>query len=44
VLLHAAQQAERAIDVNAVVVERDLARLADGLSSLSALSIMYPAV
>jgi hypothetical protein len=42
VLLHAAQQAERPIDVNAVVVERDLAGLADGLSSLSASSIMYP--
>jgi hypothetical protein len=42
-LLHAAQQAERAIDINAVVVERDLARLADGLSLLSASLFKYPA-
>lgn len=31
VLGHAAQEAERAEDVDAVVLERDLARLADGL-------------
>lgn len=35
VLLHAAQEAEGAEDVDAVVLERDLARLADSLSSLS---------
>jgi hypothetical protein len=32
VLGHAAQEAERAEDVDAVVLERDLARLADGLA------------
>jgi hypothetical protein len=32
VLGHAAQEAERAEDVDAVVLERDLARLADGLT------------
>lgn len=31
VLLHAAQQAQRAVDVDLVVVQRDLAALADGL-------------
>lgn len=31
VLLHGAEEAERAIDVDAVVFERDLARLADSL-------------
>jgi hypothetical protein len=38
VLLHAAQQAEGAEDVDAVVLERDLAGLADGLLSLLASS------
>ena len=32
VLGHAAQETERAKDVDAVVLERDLARLADGLA------------
>jgi hypothetical protein len=36
VLLHAAQQAEGAKDVDAVVLERDLAGLADGLVLLLA--------
>jgi hypothetical protein len=38
VLLHAAQQAEGAEDVDAVVLERDLAGLADGLVLLLAWS------
>lgn len=36
VLLHAAQEAEGAEDVHAVVLKRDLAGLADGLVSMSA--------
>lgn len=42
VLLHGAEEAERAIDVDAVVFERDLARLADSLKRECQLGLPFP--